>query len=81
MTPRLPADGRPRTSDRGAPGGAAAHVLPPPALTGVHALLDPRRLHVLTDGRDVPDGSSLKFVEELEALLKELQVGAVACWE
>lgn len=33
------------------------------------------RLHILTDGRDVPDGSSLRFVAELEALLQELQVG------
>jgi hypothetical protein len=33
------------------------------------------RLHVLTDGRDVPDGSSLKFVEELEGVLAELTVG------
>ena len=32
-----------------------------------------RRLHVLTDGRDVPDGSSIKFVDELEGVLKELQ--------
>ncbi|PSC70092.1 2,3-bisphosphoglycerate-independent phosphoglycerate mutase [Micractinium conductrix] len=31
------------------------------------------RLHILTDGRDVPDGSSLRFVAELEALLQELQ--------
>jgi 2,3-bisphosphoglycerate-independent phosphoglycerate mutase len=30
------------------------------------------RLHILTDGRDVPDGSSLKFIEELEGVLKEL---------
>jgi 2,3-bisphosphoglycerate-independent phosphoglycerate mutase len=30
------------------------------------------RLHVLTDGRDVPDGSSLRFVAELEAVLKEV---------
>ena len=30
------------------------------------------RLHILTDGRDVPDGSSLKFIEELEAVLKEV---------
>lgn len=27
------------------------------------------RLHVLYDGRDVPDGSSIKFTEELEAVL------------
>lgn len=30
------------------------------------------RVHVLTDGRDVPDGSSLKFVTELEEVLKEV---------
>jgi len=29
------------------------------------------RLHVLTDGRDVPDGSSIKFISELEEVLKE----------
>jgi 2,3-bisphosphoglycerate-independent phosphoglycerate mutase len=29
-------------------------------------------VHVLTDGRDVPDGSSLKFVEELEAVLADV---------
>lgn len=31
------------------------------------------RVHVLTDGRDVPDGSSIKFVEELETELKQLE--------
>jgi hypothetical protein len=31
-------------------------------------------VHILTDGRDVPDGSSLKFVAELEDVLKELEV-------
>ncbi|WPT17990.1 hypothetical protein PSENEW3_00005992 [Picochlorum sp. SENEW3] len=30
------------------------------------------RLHILTDGRDVADGSSLKFVEELEGVFKEV---------
>lgn len=30
------------------------------------------RCHILTDGRDVPDGSSLKFVSELEDELKAL---------
>ena len=30
------------------------------------------RVHVLTDGRDVPDGSSVRFVAELEAVLKEV---------
>ena len=30
------------------------------------------RLHILTDGRDVPDGSSLKFINELEAVLNEV---------
>lgn len=30
------------------------------------------RVHVLTDGRDVADGSSLKFVQELEEVLKEV---------
>ena len=29
-------------------------------------------MHVLTDGRDVPDGSSLRFISELEAVLAEL---------
>ena len=38
-----------------------------------------RRLHILTDGRDVPDGSSLKFVEELEGVLKELAVSLPCC--
>jgi 2,3-bisphosphoglycerate-independent phosphoglycerate mutase len=32
------------------------------------------RVHVLTDGRDVPDGSSIKFVAELEAVLAEVRV-------
>ena len=36
-----------------------------------HARL-PCRVHVLTDGRDVPDGSSLRFISELEAVLAEL---------
>lgn len=31
------------------------------------------RMHILTDGRDVPDGSSLRFVEELEDVLTEVQ--------
>lgn len=31
------------------------------------------RLHVLTDGRDVPDGSSIEFVNRLEADLEKLQ--------
>ena len=30
------------------------------------------RVHVLTDGRDVPDGTSVRFVEELEVFLKSL---------
>ena len=34
------------------------------------------RCHVLTDGRDVPDGSSIKFIEELEKVLKETGVDA-----
>lgn len=29
------------------------------------------RLHILTDGRDVPDGSSIPFTEELEGVLAE----------
>ena len=33
------------------------------------------RVHVLTDGRDVPDGSSVRFVDELEAVLKSLPEG------
>lgn len=35
------------------------------------------RVHVLTDGRDVPDGSSLKFVETLEEDLAKLM--AMGC--
>ena len=35
------------------------------------------RLHILTDGRDVPDGSSLRFIAELEAVLAE--VSAAGC--
>lgn len=31
------------------------------------------RLHVLYDGRDVPDGSSVKFTEDLEAVLLQLR--------
>ncbi|KXZ52062.1 hypothetical protein GPECTOR_10g1085 [Gonium pectorale] len=31
------------------------------------------RCHILTDGRDVPDGSSIRFVEELEAELAALR--------
>ncbi len=31
------------------------------------------RVHVLTDGRDVPDGSSYQFVEMLEKDLEELR--------
>ncbi|KAG2502044.1 hypothetical protein HYH03_000538 [Edaphochlamys debaryana] len=31
------------------------------------------RVHILTDGRDVPDGSSIKFVEELEAEMAALR--------
>lgn len=31
------------------------------------------RVHILTDGRDVPDGSSIKFTEELEEVVKELE--------
>lgn len=30
------------------------------------------RVHVLTDGRDVPDGSSYQFIAELEAVLAEV---------
>ena len=30
------------------------------------------RVHILTDGRDVPDGSSVRFVSELEEVLKSL---------
>jgi len=33
------------------------------------------RLHVLTDGRDVPDGSSVKFIDELEGVLAEVRAG------
>lgn len=36
------------------------------------------RVHVLTDGRDVPDGTSIKFVGELEAVLKSLPAGVDA---
>lgn len=31
------------------------------------------RLHILYDGRDVPDGSSVKFTEDLEAVLLKLR--------
>lgn len=31
------------------------------------------RVHILTDGRDVPDGSSLRFVQELEDVLAEVK--------
>ena len=34
------------------------------------------RLHILTDGRDVPDGSSIGFVEALVKDLSELGVDA-----
>ncbi len=34
---------------------------------------------MLTDGRDVPDGSSLRFIAELEAVLKELQASLLDC--
>lgn len=33
------------------------------------------RVHVLTDGRDVPDGSSIDFVTALELVLGRLQTG------
>lgn len=33
------------------------------------------RAHILTDGRDVPDGSSLQFVAQLMADLKKLEEG------
>lgn len=36
------------------------------------------RVHVLTDGRDVPDGSSVRFVSELEEVLKSLPAGVDA---
>ena len=36
------------------------------------------RVHILTDGRDVPDGSSVRFVSELEAVLKSLPPGVDA---
>jgi 2,3-bisphosphoglycerate-independent phosphoglycerate mutase len=31
------------------------------------------RVHILTDGRDVPDGSSLNFIKDLEAVLADLK--------
>ena len=34
------------------------------------------RVHILTDGRDVPDGSSLRFVAELEEVLSKTGVDA-----
>ena len=37
------------------------------------------RLHVLLDGRDVPDGSSVTFVKELEAVLAEVQTAHPGC--
>ena len=30
------------------------------------------RVHILTDGRDVPDGSSIQFIQQLEDDLKAL---------
>ncbi|KAI8476721.1 MAG: phosphoglycerate mutase [Monoraphidium minutum] len=36
------------------------------------------RVHVLTDGRDVPDGSSVTFVEQLQKDLKDLPAGVDA---
>jgi 2,3-bisphosphoglycerate-independent phosphoglycerate mutase len=36
------------------------------------------RVHILTDGRDVPDGSSVRYVDELEAVLKSLPAGVDA---
>ncbi|GLC55262.1 Phosphoglucomutase-1 [Pleodorina starrii] len=35
------------------------------------------RVHILTDGRDVPDGSSVKYVADLEAVLAQL--GSEGC--
>ena len=35
--------------------------------------LEKARVHVLLDGRDVPETSALEYVEQLEAVLKELQ--------
>ena len=32
------------------------------------------RVHLLTDGRDVPDGSSLKYVADLQAVLQGISV-------
>lgn len=43
------------------------------AQDGVHAL----RVHILLDGRDVPEGSSARYVENLESVLAELR--AVGC--
>lgn len=34
-------------------------------------------MHILTDGRDTADGSSVNFVEILEATLKELKDSGV----
>jgi hypothetical protein len=36
------------------------------------------RVHILTDGRDVPDGSSLKFVGQLEKDLAEINASKVS---
>ena len=36
------------------------------------------RVHILTDGRDVPDGSSLGFINELEDVLKEVSASCDA---
>lgn len=37
------------------------------------------RLHILLDGRDVPETSALKYVDEIEALLDELRDASFDC--
>jgi 2,3-bisphosphoglycerate-independent phosphoglycerate mutase len=68
--------------------GATLHLLGLLSDGGVHSRLDQLlallgaaaragagriRLHVLTDGRDVPDGSSLDYIDQLEAELARLR--------
>ncbi len=55
-----------------------------PGIRGHHAALQGAvergakkiRVHILTDGRDVPDGSSIKFIQELEDVLAKTGVDA-----
>lgn len=40
-------------------------------------LVESLKALIMQDGRDVPDGTSVKFVEQLEEDLKDLQAGGV----